>query len=307
MVTEVHILLTYNCSLRCKHCYVFSDQRAPGKISFSQVSRYLNDGRKMQGIEWIYFGGGEPFTQYPLLLKAIQRARKLNYRVGVETNGYFARTIEAGIRMLRPLKNMGVEDLRISNDRLHYKNPRTSPANNALSAAHELGIPTTEVRTSTPGVEEPIPYSSSRVDQVAEPSFMFAGRAAELLAEKYPGMEGVSLTSCPHPDLGNPERVFVDAYGFVQICPGIAIGNACQVPLNEILGNYEKVLRLSKQAKKILGINSEIPEIILHSIAFAIDKGGPKRLLFFISQYSIHQPCLYSAHIFFYTADRIAP
>ncbi|MFL7890667.1 MAG: radical SAM protein [Anaerolineales bacterium] len=239
MVTEVHILLTYNCSLRCKHCYVFSDQRAPGKISFSQVSRYLNDGRKMQGIEWIYFGGGEPFTQYPLLLKAIQRARKLNYRVGVETNGYFARTIEAGIRMLKPLKNMGVEDLRISNDRLHYKNPRTSPANNALSAAHELGIPTTEVRTSTPGVEEPIPYSSSRVDQFAEPSFMFAGRAAELLAEKYPGMEGVSLTSCPHPDLGNPERVFVDAYGFVQICPGIAIGNACQVPLNEILGNYE--------------------------------------------------------------------
>jgi hypothetical protein len=235
----VHILLTYNCSLRCKHCYVFSDQRAPGKISFSQVSRYLNDGRKMQGIEWIYFGGGEPFTQYPLLLKAIQRARKLNYRVGVETNGYFARTIEAGIRMLKPLKNMGVEDLRISNDRLHYKNPRTSPANNALSAAHELGIPTTEVRTSTPGVEESTPISSCKPDKIDEPSFIFAGRAAELLAEQYAGVEAVSLTSCPHPDLGNPERVFVDAYGFVQICPGIAIGNACQVPLNEILGNYE--------------------------------------------------------------------
>jgi hypothetical protein len=31
----------------------------------------------------------------------------------------------------------------------------------------------------------------------------------------------------------------VDAYGFVQICPGIAIGNACQDPLNEILENYE--------------------------------------------------------------------
>jgi hypothetical protein len=239
LVTKLHILLTYNCSLRCKHCYVYSDQRAPGKISLSQVSRYLNDGRKMQGIEWIYFGGGEPFTQYPLLLKAIQRARKLNYRVGVETNGYFARTIEAGIRMLRPLANMGVEDLRVSNDRLHYKNPWTSPANNALSAAHELGIPTTHVHLSTPGVEEAIPISSRKVNQVDEPCFMFAGRAAELLAEKYPGIEGNSLDSCPRSDLGHPEKVFVDAYGFVQICPGIAIGNACQAPLNEILGNYQ--------------------------------------------------------------------
>jgi MoaA/NifB/PqqE/SkfB family radical SAM enzyme len=59
--------------LRCKHCYVFSDQRAPGKISLSQVSHYLNDGRNLPDLKWIYFGGGEPFTQYPLLLKAVLR------------------------------------------------------------------------------------------------------------------------------------------------------------------------------------------------------------------------------------------
>jgi len=239
LVTKLHILLTYNCSLKCKHCYVYSDQRAPGKISLSQISHFLNDGRKMEGIEWVYFGGGEPFTQYPFLLKAVQRARKLEYRVGVETNGYFARTEEAALRLLRPLANMGVEDLRVSNDSLHYKNPWTSPANKAIFAARELGIHTTLVHITPPGSPDSIPITAPRADQIDEPRFMYTGRAAGIIAEQEPGVDWTTFTSCPRNDLGDPDRVYIDAYGFVQICPGIAIGNACQVPLQEILPNYD--------------------------------------------------------------------
>jgi hypothetical protein len=193
----------------------------------------------MQGIEWVYFGGGEPFTQYPLLLKAIQRARKLDYRVGVETNGYFARTDEAGLRLLRPLANMGVEDLRVSNDSIHYQKPETSPANRALAAARKLGIPTTLVSISPPGFAENVPAPTHNVDRIDELRFMYAGRASETFAEQEAGIELTSLTSCPRNDLADPDRVYIDAYGFVQICPGIAIGNACQDPLQEILPNYD--------------------------------------------------------------------
>ena len=239
MVTKLHILLTYNCSLKCKHCYVYSDQKAPGKISLSQISRFLNDGRKMDGIEWVYFGGGEPFTQYPLLLKAIQRARKLDYRVGVETNGYFARTDEAALRLLRPLANMGVEDLRVSNDAMHYQNPWTSPANRALSAARTLGIPNTLVRIATPGKTGDNPTSAPHADRINEPRFMYTGRAAEIYAKKNQKVDWSTLNRCPREDLADPDQVFVDAYGFVQICPGIAMGNACETPLNDILSNYD--------------------------------------------------------------------
>lgn len=241
MVTRLHILLTYNCSLKCKHCYVYSDQRAPGKISLSQVSHFLNDGRKMQGIEWVYFGGGEPFTQYPILLKAIQRARKLNYRVGVETNGYFARSDEAALRLLRPLAAMGVEDLRVSNDAIHYHKPWQSPANRAIAAAHDLGIPTTLVQVSPPGSKDNKPYVSPYADRVYEPRFMYAGRAAQSYADQKPVIHWSELTACPRDDLSNPEQVFIDAYGFVQLCPGIAIGNACQEPLNQILTEYDAI------------------------------------------------------------------
>ena len=238
MVTKLHILLTYNCSLKCKHCYVYSDQKAPGKISLSQISHFLNEGRKMEGIEWVYFGGGEPFTQYPLLLKAIQRARKLDYRVGVETNGYFARTDEAALRLLRPLANMGVEDLRVSNDAMHYQNPWTSPANRALSAAHTLGIPTTLVRIATPGKTGDNPTSALHADRIDEPRFMYTGRAAEIFAQKSQRVDWSTPNRCPREDLADPDQVFVDAYGFVQICPGIAMGNAHETPLNDIISNY---------------------------------------------------------------------
>jgi MoaA/NifB/PqqE/SkfB family radical SAM enzyme len=124
---------------------VFSDQRAPGKISLSQISQILNDGTRVPNLQWVYLGGGEPFTQYPLLLKGVQRSKKLDYKVGVETNGYFARSIEAGIRFLRPLAEMGINDIRISNDSWHYKNPEISPASKAVKAAQKLGIPTTVV------------------------------------------------------------------------------------------------------------------------------------------------------------------
>ncbi len=239
MITKLNILITYNCSLRCKHCYVFSDQRAVVKISLSQISQILNEGRKLPGIKWIYFGGGEPFTQYPLLLKAIHRARKLDYAVGVETNGYFARTVEAGVRFLRPLAQMGVKDIRISNDYLHYKNPHSSPAKSALIAAHNLWIPTTLVRITLPERYEAPTNEEDPSQRILDTRLMFTGRAVEFLLEGLPTSNWHTFTSCPRTDLTDPEEVFIDTYGFVQLCPGFAIGNAWEAPLHEIIQNFD--------------------------------------------------------------------
>lgn len=239
MVTNLHILLTYNCSLRCKHCYVFSDQRAPGKISLSQISHFLNDGRKLPDLTWIYFGGGEPFTQYPLLLKAVQRARKLNYDVGVETNGYFARTEAAGLRFLRPLAEMGVKEIRVSNDFLHYKNTSNSPAKHALTAAQQLGMSATLVRIPFPEADNSKQNEKCSVTNILEPQLMFSGRAADTLVAGSHSFDWKTFTRCPRGDLGAPKQVFVDAYGFVQICPGIAIGNACEKPLHTIIQDFD--------------------------------------------------------------------
>lgn len=239
MVAALHILLTYNCSLRCKHCYVFSDQRAPGKISLSQISQILNDGTRVPDLEWVYFGGGEPFTQYPLLLKGVQRARKIGYKVGIETNGYFARSIKAGIRFLRPLAGMGLNNIRISNDRWHYKNPESSPAAKAIQAAQNLGIPTTIVHIPSTESDSQAYRSGGIGSSLYEPRLMYAGRAAETLAEGRHAFQASDYRQCPREDLEYPERLYIDAYGFVQICPGIAIGNIQNESLDRIVEDYK--------------------------------------------------------------------
>ena len=238
MLTRLHILLTYKCSLNCSHCYVYSHQRAAGKISLRQISHILKEGRQLPDVNWIYFGGGEPFTQYPLLLKSVQRARQYGFEVGVETNGYFARTEEAGLRLLRPLATMGVNDIRISNDRLHYKNPDTSPATKALNAARRLGIPTTLLRIPFPNEPDTGNPVEDEWTHIIEPRLMFNGRAAETMLTGRRVYPSDTFTKCPSRNLEDPERLHVDAYGFVQICPGIAIGNIFEEHLYQIVENY---------------------------------------------------------------------
>jgi hypothetical protein len=68
---------------------------------------------------------------------------------------------------------------------------------------------------------------------------MYTGRAAEIFADQAPETDPARLHSCPRNDLQDPDRLFIDAYGFVQLCPGIAIGNACEEPLNEIINTHD--------------------------------------------------------------------
>jgi hypothetical protein len=239
MSVKLHILLTYNCSLRCKHCYVFSDQRAPGKISLSQISQILQEGSRIPGARWVYFGGGEPFIQYPLLLKGVQRAMNLGFAVGIETNGYFARSTETGIRFLRPLAEMGVQEIRISNDSLHYKNPKISPASNAIQAAEGLGIPTRIVHIPFPDEQLLEVKPKSKHYSEEEPRLMFSGRASETLLHGMETFHPDYFNKCPRNDLESAKRLYIDAYGFVQICPGIAIGNVHERSLDRIVESYK--------------------------------------------------------------------
>lgn len=255
--SNLHILLTYNCSLKCKHCYVFSSPRALGKMSISQISRILDQAQNLDHLDLIYYGGGEPFTQYPILLKAVNYARKRGFNVGVETNGYFARSVDSGIRYLRPLVDMGVSEICISNDYLHYKDPGVSPAKRAIEAAQILGLSTKIADISLTGTSNTNNNFKTSIE-VMNPRLMFIGRAADTLFEDQPVSGWNCFDRCPRDDLSDPENLFIDAYGFVQICPGIAIGNVWEHPLGKIIEEFDA------------GI---------HPILGALAAGGPTHLI----------------------------
>ena len=237
--SNLHILLTYNCSLRCNHCYVFSSPRVAGKISLSQVSCILNEAQNLTNLDFIYFGGGEPFTQFPLLLKAVHYARQHGFEVGVVTNGYFARSVDTGIRYLRPLADMGVSEICISNDFHHYKDPESSPAIRALEAAQKLNIATKWAYIPQPGKGKIDIENINSAVEVLELRLMFTGRAAETMIEDLHFSGWNSFNRCPLGDLDQSVQYYIDAYGYVQVCPGIAIGNAWERPLHYLIEEFD--------------------------------------------------------------------
>jgi Radical SAM superfamily/4Fe-4S single cluster domain len=239
MLSTIHLLLTYKCPLRCDHCYVFGSPKNEGHFTYTQVNHLLNQAKQVSSIEWIIFEGGEPFLFYPLLLKSVQKANKLGFKVGVFTNGFFARTEAAAARYLLPLAKQKLNAIVISNDRYHYNTLGDTPALRAGRTALSLGIPVNWKNIHIQA-EQTLSLSEDTTSTAGENvPLMMVGRAVENLASRFPEVDPNTLTNCPNKCINNPDRLSIDATGNVQLCPGLAIGNVWKSSLSEIINQYD--------------------------------------------------------------------
>ena len=102
-LTELHLLLTYECNLTCAHCFVWGSPAQSGVMSMSLVKRALDQAEALGTIEWIYFEGGEPFLHVGLLLQAVEVAAERGFRVGLVTNAFWASGPRQARERLLPL------------------------------------------------------------------------------------------------------------------------------------------------------------------------------------------------------------
>lgn len=240
MITQLHILLTYMCTLECEHCFVCSSPSAAGTFTPSQIAALLDQAGALETVDTIYFEGGEPFLFYPVLLEGIRQARARGYAAGIVTNGYFATSDENARFFLGPLAGPGIADLSISDDVFHYENREENAARRAFRAAGELGLPAS-ILALDPGGSGPDRRASPREEKkgvITGGSIMFRGRAAARLSGYAGARDWRQFTTCPYEDLENPSRLHVDAFGNLQICQGISLGNIWEQPLCEIIRDY---------------------------------------------------------------------
>lgn len=204
-----------------------------------QVDQILREAQKISSVEWIYLTGGEPFMRFPQLLNCIKKIVQLDFKVGIVTNGFFARTEDCALRFLRPLHQLGVSQVHISNDSYHYKSAGTTPAQHALKVSHDLGLPASQIRVSSMFEEIQEPVETFETFPSINRPLRFQGRSSETLAKGVPLSSWKKFTHCPLGSLIAPNQVFIDAYGNVQICPGINIGNAWETPLANLVTAYK--------------------------------------------------------------------
>jgi hypothetical protein len=224
MITGLHFLLTYRCTHACDHCFVFGSPRGRGAFTLRKVREVLAQARDVGTIESVYFEGGEPFLHYPVLLAGLRAAKDEGYEVGVVTNAYWAESVEDAELWLKPLAEIGIADLTLSDDDLHGETGAEGRAQTAVKAAKALGISVGTI--CLPPVDE-------------GKGVRFRGRAADNLTEGRPVEPARTFDRCPDEDFVNPGRVHLDGLGNVHLCQGVLLGNVWETPLAELLRRYD--------------------------------------------------------------------
>jgi len=260
MLTSIHFLLTYKCAFECDHCFVFGSPFAEGTFTLSQVRQVLDEARNLGTIKSIYFEGGEAFLFYPLLIESVRLARQAGFSVGIVTNAYFATTEDDAALWLKPLAQLGIDDLSISDDAYH-SDEQDSPAKRAIRAARNLGLPVDSICIEQPTVATNSPREKG--EPIVGGGVRFRGRAADKLTEGLPRVPWEEFAECPHEDLSDPGRIHIDAYGNAHLCQGLCMGNAWQTPLSTLVKQYD---------------------VTTHPIAGVLASGGPAKL---VKQYNL--------------------
>ncbi len=233
-LTGLHLLLTYQCTLECDHCFVWGSPQQSGVMSLADIRLILDQGSRLDSLRSIYFEGGEPFLYYATLLRAVREVAGRGYQTGIVTNAYWATSEEDAFEALKPFAGL-VQDLSVSSDLFHWSQPLSQQAQNAARAAKRLGIPCGVLSIAQPDVEAA--SSQGQLPQ-GEDKVMYRGRAAVKLAGSASHHPWEGFNECPYEDLRHPGRLHLDPFGFVHICQGISLGNIHQTSLAEICAAY---------------------------------------------------------------------
>jgi hypothetical protein len=250
------IILAYDCTGRCAHCCYRAGPGRNETMTAAEVKGYLVAVAD-QPLEWILLFGGEPFLRYDLLRASVALAAPLA-GVLVFTNGYWATDPDTARRLLVGLQEAGLDYILFSVDVFHQAHTPLERIAIGIDAARELGYHTIEVDNRCLGAPDENNAFNRRtqaimarlaelcdlsdVNVIQGPSRV-VGRAADELSLYLP-IQAALPAKCTLPDyLGTdiraPHTVEIHPGGWVNLCAGLALGNARQRPLNQILADYD--------------------------------------------------------------------
>jgi MoaA/NifB/PqqE/SkfB family radical SAM enzyme len=239
-LSGLHILLTYQCTYECDHCFVWGSPWQTGTLTLEQIEQILVQAKEA-GVGSIYFEGGEPFLYYAILVQAVRKAANMGFSVGIVSNAYWANSVADAEEWLRPFAGR-LADLTVSSDLFHCSETMGERPQNALVAATWLNIPTGMISIAQPNAVAKDTHGQiedKRSNPGDEGAVMFRGRAAVNLVSRAPHRPWESFDSCPHEDLREPGRVHLDPLGNLHICQGVVIGNLFEKPLKQICDEYD--------------------------------------------------------------------
>lgn len=236
-ITGLHLLQTYQCNFECDHCFVYSKPEAKGVMRISDIHQILTEAKQTGSIGSICFEGGEPFLYYQTMLWGLRAAKSYGFRRSIVTNAYWATSVDDATEWLKPIAEVGIQDLAISDDAYHYGKNEENLAKFAYEAAKNLGLPVGKIT-----IEDPRASSAEtrwKGKPVVGGKVQFKGRAVEKLVDGLPTTPWTAFDKCLDEDFTNQGRVHVDPFGYVHVCQGVTIGNMKKKSLTRIFQDFD--------------------------------------------------------------------
>jgi pyruvate-formate lyase-activating enzyme len=245
-LNAIHVILTYRCTSRCKHCFHFGSPKNNQVFTSSQLRRYIKQITDVPSIRWVFFEGGEPTLYFPLLMQSLKVADRAGLATAVTTNGYWITSVRDMVPWLKHFREANLNLLQISCDELHGNTRLEHLQRDIVDAASKAGIQCQFVGVSVPPYNDE-PVEARRGEMITSGPIVFRGRAVHKLAEPQATWLWSSFDECPHESLDDPYRLHVDPYGELLACQGISLGNLERRTLPEILEAFDP------QAHPIIG------------------------------------------------------
>ncbi|MFX1250010.1 MAG: radical SAM protein [Promethearchaeota archaeon] len=236
-LTGVHFLLTYSCNWECDHCFVWGSPKARGAFTLKQIKAILEEAKKLKTVDYVSLEGGEPFLYYPIMIKSVEEAVKLGFRVEILSNCYWGSCPEDATEWLLPIAKDKNIELSLSSDLHHGDSWQIEEVENVVKAANRLNMKVGILAIKYPKTDVPCPQEIEGA-KVGLYDLMYKGRAASKLAEEANKKSWLEFTKCPYEDLVDPGRIHIDPQGYVHVCQGLSIGNAWKKPFLKIIEDF---------------------------------------------------------------------
>ena len=239
-VQGIHLLLTYKCNARCRHCFLSAGPERAEVFPLERASRLVDQAASLSSVNHLFIEGGEPFL-YPHLMEAlIRRATGAGLWVGALTNGFWAVSDERAAVVLKPLVKAGLKSLSISTDAWHEEFVSPALVRRAANVATKIGL---DVDVMVCRAMKPAPGEIEELETALAPTPVYAGgivgrgRAASAIC-----LNGAraweSLTTCRE-DLQAPGRVHIGPGGEVHLCQGLLLGaKVGEMSLDQVFSGY---------------------------------------------------------------------
>lgn len=249
--------LLYHCTAQCQHCrFGCTNEGEPVLPDFELPYLVAERLKAALGLDMAVVLGGEPGLFHSETVKLLQRLKSLGIATRLETNGFWAGSYEDAVRFLEPLVELETY-VMLSLDGFHDPYVPLDHVINAAKACKALGVnynlelPYLDIHNKDNDVDRRTEelftlFCNAVGDEI--PKYMgpvlFVGRAAETFGEQFALGRGIPQETCtavpwwPDGELDTTDLVILEPGGYITKGCGIAIGNAYERDVAEILKGY---------------------------------------------------------------------